>query len=112
MKVQSALEYLLANQDWLLGLEALTRLSKFFSGLFSVAFSGFCCSVLLITRLKVVYRNMGSKHKHDRKRGLRKVSEGRWSSHQLSRSSNMFEDGFRSKIQWEMKPLVQKKVGG
>ena len=75
MKVQSALEYLLANQDWLLGLEALTRLSKFFSGLFSVAFSGFCCAILLTTRLKVVYRNMGSKHKHDRKRDLRKVSE-------------------------------------
>ena len=55
---------------------------------------------------------MGSKHKHDRERGLRKVSGARWSSHQLSRSSNMLEDWFRSKIEWEMKPLVQKKVGG
>ena len=69
MKAQSALEYLLANEDLLLGLEALTLdlTVKIFSGLFSLAFNGFCCTVLLITRLKANYRNMGSKQKHDRK---------------------------------------------
>ena len=40
---------------------------------------------------------MGLKHEHDKKRGLKRESKARWSSHQLS----MFEDWFRSKIGWE-----------
>ena len=49
---------------------------EIFSGLFSLAFGGFSCKVLLISRLKVdPGRNMGSKHKHDKKRSLRKVSK-------------------------------------
>ena len=60
MKAQSALEYLLANLDLLLGLEALTLdlAVKIFSGLFSLAFNGFGCTVLLITRSKANYRNI------------------------------------------------------
>ena len=48
-----------------------------FSGLFSIAFSRFCCTVLMITRWKMDYRNMSLKHKHDKKLGLTKVSRAR-----------------------------------
>ena len=40
---------------------------QMFSRLFSIAFSRFCCTVLLITRLTVDYRNMVSKHRYDKK---------------------------------------------
>ena len=91
MKAQSALEYFLANQDWLLGLQALAfdLAVEIFSRLFNLAFGGFCCTVLLISRLKVdPGRNMGSKHNHDKKRRLRKVSKARMSSNKTKWSQH------------------------
>ena len=61
MKAQLALEYLLAKYDWLLGSGSFGQAVEVFSGLFSITFSRFCCTVLMITRWKVDYRNIGSK---------------------------------------------------
>ena len=55
-------------------LEALTGLSKFFSGLFNIAFSRFRCTVLMITPWRVVTEIWVRNTSMTKKRGLTKVT--------------------------------------